>query len=425
MKESQYNICLPYNDKHIIFNAITRKFFPVSNQNKDMFMQILSSPDDYYKEYSTFIDKMIKDGFVVDDDTDELGIAYRQYEEAVQSKSYNLMILPTYSCNVSCWYCTQHHCDVKLSDNDVEGIIRHISYVLDNLEIESLRLMWFGGEPLLNYKQLINISHIAKQLCEQHNIVFCPTITTNGTLLSRSRLEEMKDLGFSFFQITVDGTKEDHDKVKVIRGSSAYETTLHNICLICEIIPDARINLRYNYTSQNLKPQAFVESLNKHLPMKIRKNIQISLIKVWQEEAERISNESLEELVGLLYKSNYSIRPGTLFVPCYVESRNFNCVFPNGKVDKCDNINWNKTRGEIDAEGKIKWNTPVTFFDFTVFNTINNNDCRSCKYLPICYGPCPREREKAYLSNKQLKCRYQNAKRFWEQRIKFFCREFL
>lgn len=41
MKASKYNYYIPYEDKHIFFNGITKRFFLVSENNKDKFIDII------------------------------------------------------------------------------------------------------------------------------------------------------------------------------------------------------------------------------------------------------------------------------------------------------------------------------------------------------------------------------------------------
>ena len=151
MKASKYNICLPYESDYIIFNGVTKRFFRVSSHNKENFLQILSSPDDYQELYAPFIARMTEEGFVVNDNTDELDIIRKQYEQKRSSNTYHLMILPTYQCNVRCWYCTQKHRNAKLSKDDIIKIKKHIEWYLSHHTLEGLHLSWFGGEPTLNF----------------------------------------------------------------------------------------------------------------------------------------------------------------------------------------------------------------------------------------------------------------------------------
>ena len=319
MKPSKYNICLPYDDRFVIFNGVTKRFFLVSSQNKKAFLQILSTPDEYKEQYAPFLQRMAKEGFIIEDDVDELEVVKQQYHDLTHDNSYKLMILPTYACNVSCWYCTQNHRNMQLSDDDVERVKKHIAYYLPYNGIKRLQLAWFGGEPLLSFHRIEEIASFAKAFCQKHSISYHNTITTNGTLLSRRILEKMKDLDFTFFQITVDGTKNEHDKVKVIKGKSAYEMTLRNICLISEILPDAEICLRYNYTTDNLEPDAFIMDLEHYLPESVRKRIDLSIMKVWQEDEKNIDGQELETLVTSASDALFNVSVGQGFYPCYVD----------------------------------------------------------------------------------------------------------
>lgn len=423
MKPSKYNICLPFNDKYIVFNGITKRFFLLSNKNKDAFLQILNSPDEYQEEFNAFIMQMSEEGFIIADFIDELEVVRKKYEEINNEDVYKLMILPTYACNVNCWYCTQNHQNLRLSKADIKRIEEHISYYLSKNSITKLQISWFGGEPLLGFQTIEEISIYAKEFCKEHHIEFQNIITTNGILLSPDKLGKMKDLKFSFFQIAIDGTKEEHDKTKVIKGESSYKKTLQNVCLIADMIPEAEISLRFNYTVDNLKPHDFIENLIQYIPVEKRSHIELSLMKVWQENEADIDKDLVNELADYALKNHFRVNVGPDFRPCYVDSAHFNCIFPNGLVDKCDNEDPSVCRGNIGENGEIVWDKEISFVNNTIF-TDNHTECIQCRYLPICYGPCPRERDKVD-EGKPLKCRYQDAEKLWNHYIIHYCRRFL
>ena len=74
MKPSKYNICLPYDDKYVIFNGVTKRFFLVSSKNKDTFLQILDSPNNYQEQYAPFLQQMAEEGFIIEDSIEELKV---------------------------------------------------------------------------------------------------------------------------------------------------------------------------------------------------------------------------------------------------------------------------------------------------------------------------------------------------------------
>ena len=72
-------------------------------------MDIISRPDDYREKYAPFLERMSAEGFVVEDDVQEMDIIREEFDRKRNSGQYTLMVLPTYDCNLRCWYCIQEH----------------------------------------------------------------------------------------------------------------------------------------------------------------------------------------------------------------------------------------------------------------------------------------------------------------------------
>ena len=139
--------------------------------------------------------KGCRPSFVVEDDVQEMDIIREEFDRKRNSGQYTLMVLPTYDCNLRCWYCIQEHQNMTLSDETVARIKKHIEkYLLEN-EIKEFRLSWFGGEPLLAYRKLIEITRFSKDFCECHHIGFFSDMTTNSLLLTSERIKELGGLG--------------------------------------------------------------------------------------------------------------------------------------------------------------------------------------------------------------------------------------
>ena len=75
----------------------------------------------------------------------------------------------------------------------------------------------------------------------------------------------------SHFQITLDGNKSTHNKVRNQNGRPSFDKIIDNITLICKYIPNVSIILRINYTNDILKHD-ISETLSL-FPQQIRKNI--------------------------------------------------------------------------------------------------------------------------------------------------------
>lgn len=363
---------------------------------------------------------MIDGGFVVEDDVDERGLAAAVYETYRHSKTYHLMIFPTYDCNLRCWYCTQHHSETYLNVDGIERVKRHItSYLIEN-KLEGLHISWFGGEPLMAFDAITEIGKFAQQFCKNHGLTFKQTITTNGTLLSRDKILSMLKTDFRFMQVTIDGDRTSHNAVKKCSGASSYDSILNNLCLAVRLLPDCEFVLRFNYTGTNIASNLFVKDMNALIPKRLRAKIDISLKKVWQVNELDIDKSQLEHLRETLIDSGYLLRDNDLSAPCYVDAIHFNTIFPDTSVDKCDNRDPEASRGRLMEDGHIEWRGTIPFIKNTAYSE-SSSDCIRCKFLPVCNGPCPDTRERMLCNTGKVHCDRSCAKGYWEQVILRHC----
>ena len=302
------------------------------------------------------------------------------------------MILPTYDCNLRCWYCTQKHESIHMSEDILQRVRHNISSAISSGKYTTMMLDWFGGEPLLAYDEVLSLTSYTAKLCSKHNMAFICGITTNGTLLDSDKISKLHDAGITSYQITIDGIKTEHDSIKRLNNVSAFEKTLENICLI---LPHTPCTLRFNYTHKNLKPQELITQVSDKIPENLRKNLRFSLHKVWQEDMDKIKKSDVNQLFTLA-KANHLNPDMPCYDMCYADQQNFFCIFPNGKVGKCDNSDIGSVPGRILENGRIEW--PLSNgYEIPVAQQ-SDSECYSCKYLPICWGPCA-PRRKAMLQN--------------------------
>lgn len=420
MKTSNYNYFIPYGEKHIIFNGLTKRFFIVSDKNKAQFKEIISNPgkQDYQEKYAPFLERMKNEGFVLEDNVDEMELVRKEFERQRYPDQYMLMILPTYQCNLRCWYCIQEHQNVNMTDEMVIRIKKHIEkYLLEN-GIKRFRLSWFGGEPLLAYKKLTDITSFSKDLCKRHNISFFCDITTNSLLLTPERIKELGEIGASSFQITIDGCREKHNQVKQNKDNSTFDKAVNNVLEIVKNIPNANCTLRINYSEQTLEPGKIMHDVNLLIPHEYRKNIKITPCKIWQVKDSEISKEKVSELYSIVRRKSYKTNAIERAL-CYVDYRHFNCVFPNGRIGKCENEKLEKVKGILTEAGDIVWDTS---YPFELHQSLEeNSNCFHCKYLPYCMGPCPFKRDEMIGQFGKIVCQYSDADNAMENSIIRYC----
>jgi uncharacterized protein len=148
---------------------------------------------------------------------------------AVSNHQLHLIILPTEGCNFRCVYCYEDFRIGRMKPDVVLGTKRYLSRRMP--ELKRLSLSWFGGEPLLAVDIVEDVLHHVQQLRSRYPAAaFSSAMTTNAYNLDRDRLENLVALGNTEFQITLDGTAEEHDrKRKRARGGGTFATIWGNL----------------------------------------------------------------------------------------------------------------------------------------------------------------------------------------------------
>lgn len=399
-KPSKYNHWIQYNGNDYLFNAIYESYFEVPSSRKGLYTDIVNKPEEYRKKYGKFLEKLAQSGFILSSSINEIELVKQKYFNKRKEDEYFIMILPTYQCNLRCWYCIQNHADSWMSEDVISMVKKRIELKTSNPSIKVLRLSWFGGEPTLNYRVLIDILSFAKERAKNNGQEFVSDITTNGTLLTSERIKELRDLGVASYQITIDGTRDTHNKVKSIVGKSAFDITLRNIK---EIINHTFCTLRINYTMETLmNAEKIIKDIDSVLNDGNRRNLRVMLCKVWQEENENINLDDLLSIMNQFKKKGYYVTHSIADM-CYAEQFGFECILPDGSVGFCDNDDYSLMPGHLNSKGEVEWKKDKFLYDSTLF-TENQEDCNNCTLLPICWGPCAKRRAAMWNKYGKIRC---------------------
>lgn len=107
---------------------------------------------------------------------------------------------------------------------------------------------------------------------------------------------------------------------------------------------------------------------------------------------------------------------------CYADWYNFDCVFPNGHVGKCDNHSPGKGPGILQTDGTISWMEDMSkYYTPHIFDD-RQAMCTKCKHLPICWGPCISKREDMLRDKGTIECKYKYPDKDMDINISDFCK---
>ncbi len=141
-------------------------------------------------------------------------------------------------CNLTC-----KHCYALSTDTDFPGELKtdEVFTVMDDLKgFRVPVLILSGGEPLLR-PDIYEISNHAKVMG------FYTALSTNGTLIDESNIDQIAAVGYDYVGISLDGIGATHDAFR--RKEGAFEASLKGARLCKE--RDLKVGLRFTMTMDN------------------------------------------------------------------------------------------------------------------------------------------------------------------------------
>ncbi|MDD4494813.1 MAG: thioether cross-link-forming SCIFF peptide maturase [Eubacteriales bacterium] len=161
----------------------------------------------------------------------------------------------SHDCNMRCTYCfaSTGNFGLKRSLMDKETGFKAIDFLISrsgtrkNLEVD-----FFGGEPLMNFENVLAIIQYAKSREKMYNKHFRFTITTNALILDDEQMKAIDEL-FDNVVLSLDGSEETNDRMRLLPdGTGSYKEIMPRIKAMTEIRGDRDHYVRGTFTAYNL-----------------------------------------------------------------------------------------------------------------------------------------------------------------------------
>ncbi len=145
----------------------------------------------------------------------------------------------TKRCNLKCVHCYAQAVDPNQGVDDIST--EHAKVMIDDLAAYGAPVLLFsGGEPLVR-KDLVELASYATQKGMR------AVISTNGTLITKEKAHELKQIGLSYVGISLDGGEEVHDHFRKVPG--AYKKALEGLAN-CQA-EGLKVGLRFTINKRN------------------------------------------------------------------------------------------------------------------------------------------------------------------------------
>ncbi|EHS1898636.1 TPA: 4Fe-4S cluster-binding domain-containing protein [Listeria monocytogenes] len=390
---SKYNFYKEEESRIIIYNSISDNIQTINNED---FNNIIENEAQINSEQ---FDLLFNNDMLILDDLDDARKFQYRLNKFVFSQELRITVLVTTNCNFTCSYCYQDY-EIQYIDDEFEHSF--LLFIKRNIKnYKNLSISWFGGEPLIVSKRLLNLSIQISKICKEAGVSYMGNLTSNGFNLTEKLFFQLVNSGIKFFQVTIDGNKEDHDSLRKLKnGKGSYERIINNLKQISYNPSKAffRIGIRNNVYRNNVH-KSFFEEFKIHFENDRRFSYFQYPIKDWGgEKINAIKNELLSDDEILIDNTNSFMNRSFSERTCYAVRQQGFSITPDLKVYKCHHFTgkavinqkgMSKVNfvGKIDLEGNLKQNEK-TVSDWN--SLVIPNECDECPYLVNCIlDNCP------------------------------------
>ena len=344
-----------------------------------------------------------ENGILIDRDFDEQAfLKYFHYKTKFSNKILYLTIAPTLDCNFACPYCYENRRKGKMSPEVQEAVCDYVEeMVQDGTEV--IDISWYGGEPLLCFDVVEKLSERIAEICRSHGSVLKMHMVTNGYLLSKDIVRRLDELGVTRIQITLDGTAQNHDMTRPLRGGGGtFDRIFRNLSLFDD--SPIAVVIRMNVDNRNQSDYQTVRKMIEELD-----NPNISLYASPVEDINKDRDNTVSEFMTTDQFEEFTVHTcdeggstsndfavmDNRYCFCTAETEYCYVVDDRGDFYKCwDEVGRPQYRcfNILDRENA----NYSHIASFVAADPFADEKCRNCVFLPLCFGGCKFQR--AHLS---------------------------
>lgn len=401
VKASRYNLYFPsaHTGLHLIYNTLTEGTVLLSDANLGRLRSDPGTlPDNVRAELRLA-------GLVVEATADERRVFRVNHNRLKYStQEAYVMLYTTYACNAACTYCYEGFLTqtkgvrAAMGAETTQAASRFMRRLASETGLGTLRLFFFGGEPLLNQEPILTLLAELGPWAETQGIDFTSGICTNGTIALGGILPRLAEAR-AFLHFTLDGPQAVHDARRPYAGGKGtYEDILRNIELTQRAGLD--FGIRVNVDRENAP---HVGTLLEDLRSRLGPGLNLRFAEVvppvgkesntcsWAKQClVGTSPRTLTSLISRARALGHTVvvRPLRDWVFCEFLREHSYIVDPLGDVYKCEGLAGLRDHraGTLLPGGDLE--PTFRLYDWISHDPLESA-CADCVYLPACGGGCP------------------------------------
>lgn len=392
----------------IAFNAMNGALALIDEQAKRALVD-----GDVGETCTGILEELDRAGFLAPSSLDEENaLAERFLTDMNETGFLSLCIAPTLECNLRCIYCYEKHEHVRMGAQVEDAIMRFIGRRYDRYRFADLDVLWYGGEPMLEFPLIKRLSERMLAWCGAHGIAYRARIITNATLIDDAAAAELSSIGVIEAMPTLDGSACTHDARRVhADGAGSFEATMAGIRALARagVRVGANCNLDWEneagyrqvrddlrgegcaiYASHLRNYGGWCRSCEEGSDRPREKRACSAHTKADPAAFDLMSRGAYaRELFALYAEENPSAESlrQTLFPRrsfCRGKMASYFVIDPEGNAYRCDGFMRDPGHvlfNVLDADCEISWPETRTLYE-------RNARCRGCAVMPLCLGDC-------------------------------------
>lgn len=353
---SHYAIVVEHEGGYVLHHTISWSMFYLTKEEYD---DVLNN--EMFRNYKIVLDKSIDEDKIAED-------VYLRRAEKEGPFTFNqintVVIMTTTHCNARCSYCYEKGINkVKMSLETAEKVVKYLDRVIPRKEGQprTLKIQWFGGEPLLNTEVM---DYITEQL-EGRGIEVSSTMITNGYLFNEENIAKIDKWHLQQTQITLDGPRDMYNSVKnyVVNDPNPFETVINNIKNLLERT-NVAVTIRVNACEENIDS---IDELLFYLKDKFggyfnTGHLNLDVTQIYQIACEEYGRSPIgfDEKLNYVRDKHKDIvmgRPGFKggiikkrnLTFCGADNGGMNVIAPDGKIGPCEHWSEENVIGTIET----------------------------------------------------------------------------
>ena len=396
MKKSIYNIVKKINETHyVIYNSHGGVIKLLTNEQ--------------YREYEEG-KEITSYPYYVEDDIDEMKIVQQERDAYINTtKDYiRFTIFPTLKCNANCAFCYENN----YSRTAMSSVVKEqtISFIRSEAaKYKKLRVYWFGGEPMVAYPTILEMSQNLYEFCLQRGISYKASMATNLSMINDDNYEQIiEKLHIDKIEFAFDGIGVQHNAIKKFNNPK-FDAFNHNLHMLQVLLDNGIcVLLRLNSDKSNFDGliELFEDLCERY---KAYPNFQPYLAMIFPTETYKDNPNIIHKveyasyclkIIHVLQKNGAGMKAYPLHPSinnCYGSNPNSIVIGTDGVLTKCQSSPSSERQMIGTVFSGIQYNT--NYQKWVYENLIS--ECNRCQIYPMCLGGCT----DAYLSNSVSPCK--------------------